>query len=91
MADVERPRPLSGRSFLQLLMAAIGMVLFVYVAASCSCRIPLPSSDCSTCGELADSPGQAGASLAQRSLPWPQWSKGPVSSRENWAGSQLSI
>ena len=35
VADVERPRPLSGPSFLQLLMAAIGMVLFVYVAALC--------------------------------------------------------
>jgi hypothetical protein len=35
VADVERPRPLSGPSLLQLLMAAIGMVLFVYVAALC--------------------------------------------------------
>jgi hypothetical protein len=35
MAVVERPRPESAPSLLQLLMAAIGMVLFVYVAALC--------------------------------------------------------
>ena len=35
MADVERPGPESGPSLPRLLMAAIGMVLFVYVAALC--------------------------------------------------------
>jgi len=33
--DVERLRPFSGPSLPQLLMAAIGMVLFVYVATLC--------------------------------------------------------
>ena len=35
MANVERTGPESAPSFLQLLMAAIGIVLFVYVAALC--------------------------------------------------------
>ena len=92
MADVERPRPLSGRSFLQLLMAAIGMVLFVYVAALCvAVEFLYRHLIAAPVASLLNSPGQAGASLAQRSLPWPQWPKGPVSSRENWTGSQLSI